>query len=136
MYLIAGLDWMVCIWKACSCYRPREVVCSPQDMPLVRRRGGRRKRTLLQLASKREVGRSRRTISQNKDYRPVIYGAGLQVGEVAGLWAGRHSVPVPDSPLFYWTCIREWSRAPFPDLSVVVDDGHQHGLFAQGSSPS
>ena len=29
---------------------------------------------------------SERTVSQNKDYRPVIYGAGLQVGEAAGLW--------------------------------------------------
>lgn len=47
---------------------------SPQDMPVVRRQDGRRDRTLLQLASKREDGplTSKRTISQNKDYRPVI----------------------------------------------------------------
>ena len=71
-------------------------------MPTVRRQGGRTEGTLLQLASKGEDGqhRSKRTISQNKDYRPVIYGAGLQVGEVAGLGGGRPLVPVPDSPLF------------------------------------
>ena len=65
-------------------------------MLIVRRQGGRRERTLLQLASKGEDGRlmSERTISQNKDYRPVIYGANLQVGEVAGLWEGQTSDPI------------------------------------------
>ena len=43
------------------------------------------------LARGKTADLSERTISQNKDYRPVIYGAGLQVGEVAGLWAGQTS---------------------------------------------
>ena len=64
------------------CYLPKGVVCSLQDIPIVRRQGGRRERTLLQLANKREDGQlmSKRTITQNKDYRPVIYRAGLWVG--------------------------------------------------------
>ena len=37
-------------WSICYC--PREVVCRPQDVPIVERQGGRRERVLLQLASK------------------------------------------------------------------------------------
>ena len=44
----------------------------------------------------------------------------------------RYLVPVPDSPLFYWICIREWSKALYPDLSVVVDDSYQRRLSAPG----
>ena len=71
------------------------VTCPPQDMPIVKRQGSRRERTLLQLTSKREDGRlmSERTISQNKDYGPVTEGAILQVREAAGLWVGQTSGP-------------------------------------------
>ena len=50
------------------CYRPCGLICSPPDVPIVRRQGGRRERTLLQLACKREDGQlvSERTVSQNK----------------------------------------------------------------------
>ena len=69
------------------------------------------------LLAKGEDGRLmfERTILQNKDYRPVIQGTGLQVGS--------HLVLVPDSPLFYWLCVRDSSNALYADFSVVVDDG-------------
>ena len=132
--------------KKC-CYHPRGVLFLLQDMPIVMRQGGRRERVpLLQLSSKREDGQimSERTILRNKDYRPVIFRAGLQVGEVAGLWmeppsclwVGSHIWSQFLTPLFYWICIREWSNALHPDLSVVVDDGYQHRLSAWGSSYS
>ena len=97
-------------------YRPSELVCLLQGVPIVRRQGGRRERTLLQLASKREAGQlmSERTISQNKDYRPVIYRLVSRWGRWRVFGWGRHPVPVPDSPLFYWICIREWSSCPIP----------------------
>ena len=70
-----------------NCYCPKGVLYSPQDMPIGRRQGGRREKvSLLQLASKREHGRlmSERTILRKKDYRPVVHGAGLQVGKISG----------------------------------------------------
>ena len=78
-----------------SCYRPRWLICPLQDVPIVRREGGRKERTLVQLANNREDGRlmSERSFSQNKDYRPVIYGASLQVGEALVSGSGQTSGP-------------------------------------------
>ena len=55
------------------------IVCLLQNMPIAERQGGRREKVLLQLASKGEDGQlmSKGIILQNKDYKPVIYGAGL-----------------------------------------------------------
>ena len=125
------------------CYCPRRGPLLARGMPIVRRQGGRRETfSLLQLASKREDGQfmSERTILQNKDYQPVIYQTGLQVGEVAGVWVG------PPSDL--WVGVEIWSQflialcfigyAPengailSPDLSIVIDDGYQHRLSTRG----
>ena len=55
---------------------------------------------------------SQRTILQNKDYRPVIQGAGLQVGEASGLLVGQTSGSSPENLLFYWIYIRDQSLIP------------------------
>ena len=67
----------------------------------------------------------------------VSSSSGLVVVSGSSLVGGRHVVFVPDSLLFYWICIRDGgSKALYPDLSVVIDDGYQHGLPAWGSSHS
>lgn len=126
------------IFEASICCCPIGVVCSPQDTPIVRRQGGRRERTLLQLASKREDGRliSKRNIFPNKDYRPITEGAILQVGEVACLSMGADIWSQFLIVLCFTGYASEWRNALHPDLSLVLDDDYQHRLSALGSSHS
>ena len=62
-------------------------------MPVVETQGGRRESVLLQLASKGErwLANAQKNHLTEQRLQASYIGAGLQVGEVSGLWVGQTS---------------------------------------------
>ena len=89
-----------------------------RDKPKLRGKVVGKKGLLYSLLARWKMGElmSKRTILQNKEYRPVIQGLVLGwARQLVSVW-GRHLVLILNNLLLYWICIRERNKVLQPDL--------------------